>query len=75
MSHSILTLDDLRYLEHLRNIGHLVGELAAEQDSVTLRRNPAERLQLISLIYLMTDQLDAVIERCNRRWLDGEEKI
>ncbi len=75
MSHSILTLDDLRYLELLRNIGHLVGELAAEQDSVTLRRNPAERLQLISLIYLMTDQLDAVIERCNRRWLDGEEKI
>ncbi|SKC18358.1 hypothetical protein SAMN05216168_2654 [Kosakonia radicincitans] len=75
MNHSILTLDDLRYLEHLRNIGHLVSELTAEQDNVTLRRDPAERLQLISLIYLMTDQLDAVIERCNRRWLDGEEKV
>ena len=75
MSHSILTLDDLQYLEHLRNIGHLVSELAAEQDNVPLRRDPAERLQLISLIYLMTDQLDAVIERCNQRWLDGEDPV
>jgi len=74
MSQPILTLDDLRYLEHLRNIGHLVSKLAAEQSKVTARRDPAERLQLISLIYLMTDQLDAVIERCNQRWLDGEEQ-
>ncbi|MCZ3383850.1 hypothetical protein O3S68_16320 [Kosakonia sp. SOY2] len=75
MNQSILTVDDLRYLEHLRNIGHLVGELAAEQDSVTACHDPAERLQLISLIYLMTDQLDAVIERCNRRCMVGEKQI
>ena len=74
MSQSIITLDDLRYLEHLRNIGHLVSELVAEQDSMLLQRNPAERLQLTSLIYLMTDQLDAVIERCNQRWQDREEQ-
>ncbi|WP_394521251.1 hypothetical protein [Pantoea sp. SGAir0184] len=52
-----------------------VANASAEQDNVILRRDPAERLQLISLIYLMTDQLDAVIERCNLRWLDGEEKV
>ncbi|TBM18439.1 hypothetical protein EYY86_03235 [Hafnia paralvei] len=75
MRHTILTARDLECLEHMRNVGQLVSDLMLEQDSTTVRRDPAQQLQLTSLIYLMTAQLDGVVERCNQRWLTGEGNV
>lgn len=66
---------DLNCLEHLRNVGRLVGEPMQVQDCTTVRRDPAQQLQLTSLIYLMTARLDDVAERCNQRWLTGEADV
>ncbi|PDP89769.1 hypothetical protein CGQ17_23355, partial [Enterobacter cloacae] len=38
-------------------------------------RDPAQQLQLTSVIYLMTAQLDGVVERCKKRWLTGEDNV
>jgi len=66
---------DLECLEHLRNVGQLVGDLMQVQDCTAIRRDPAQQLQLISVIYLMTAQLDGVVEHCNQRWLTGEGNV
>ena len=66
---------DLECLEHLRNVGQLVGDLMQVQDCTAIRRDPAQRLQHTSVIYLMTAQLDGVVERCNQRWLTGEGNV
>ncbi|WP_370612166.1 hypothetical protein [Citrobacter meridianamericanus] len=66
---------DLEYLEHLRNVGQLVGDLMQVQDCTSLRHNPAQQLQLTSVIYLMTARLDGVVDRCNQRWLTGEGNV
>lgn len=75
MRHTTITAHDLECLEHMRNVGQLVGELMLVQDSATVRRDPAQQLQLTSVIYLMTAQLDVVVERCNQRWLSGEGNV
>ncbi|ARD20086.1 hypothetical protein ACT9N5_11080 [Edwardsiella piscicida] len=75
MKHTAIALQDLECLDHLRNVGQLVGELMQEQACVTVQRNPDQKLQLTSLIYLMTTQLDGVVERCNQRWLAGEDNV
>ncbi|MGR5886825.1 hypothetical protein [Enterobacter kobei] len=67
--------NDLNCLEHLRNVGKLVGEPMQVQDCTTVRRDPAQQLQLTSLIYLMTARLDDVAGRCNQRWLTGEADV
>ncbi|EKF7406965.1 hypothetical protein U9917_18670 [Escherichia coli] len=72
MKHTTITTQELECLEHLRNVGQLVNALMHEQDCTTLRRDPAQQSQLTSVIYLMTAQLDGVVERCNQRWLTGE---
>lgn len=72
MKHIALTLKDLECLEHLRNVGQLVTEMAQHQDCTTLKHASEQRLQLTSVIYLITTQLDGVVERCNQRWLTGE---
>lgn len=72
---SAISQADLECLEHLRNIGQFVGELVQVQDCTSLRRDPAQQLQLNSVIYLMTTQLDGVVERCNQRWLNGEGNV
>ena len=59
----------------MRNVGQLVGDLMQEQDCATVRRAPAQQLQLTSVIYLMTAQLDGVVERCNHRWFTGEGTV
>ena len=51
---------DLECLEHLRNVGQLVGDLMQVQDCTAISRDPAQQLQLTSVIYLMTAQLDGV---------------
>ena len=66
---------DLECLEHLRNVGQLVGDLMQVQDCATVRRDPMQHLQLTSVIYLMTAQLDGVVERCNQQWLTGEGNV
>ncbi|CCK00772.1 hypothetical protein BN130_4236 [Cronobacter malonaticus 507] len=45
------------------------------QDCTTVRPDPAQQLQLTSVIYLMTAQLDSVVERCNQRWLAEETRV
>ena len=68
MRHTTITARDLECLE-------LVGDLMQEQDCATVRRAPAQQLQLTSVIYLMTAQLDGVVERCNQQWLTGEGNV
>lgn len=63
---------DLLHLEHLRNVGQLVGDMLQLQDCATVHRDPVQQVQLSSLIYLMTARLDDVVERCNQRWLTEE---
>ena len=46
-----------------------------EQDCTSLRRDPVQQSQLTSVIYLMTAQLDGVVERCNHRWFTGEGNV
>ena len=72
---SAISQADLECLEHLRNVGQFVGELVQVQDCTSLRRDPVQQLQLTSVIYLMTAQLDGVVERCNQRWLNGEGNV
>lgn len=75
MRHTPLTARDLECLEHLRNVGQLVSTLSQEQDSTVVHHDPAQRLQLASVIYLMTAQLDAVVGRCHQHWLTGEGNV
>ncbi|EPD3191436.1 hypothetical protein ACR8T2_005620 [Klebsiella pneumoniae] len=75
MRHSTITARDLECLEHMRNVGQLVSELMQVQDCTSLCRDPTQQLQLTSVIYLMTAQLDGVVERCNHRWFTGEGNV
>ena len=75
MKHTTLSIKELECLEHLRNVGQFVGELMQEQDCTTIHRDPTQQSQLTSVIYLMTAQLDGVVERCNHRWLTGEGNV
>ncbi|MCN2155360.1 hypothetical protein MLU89_11625 [Escherichia coli] len=75
MKHTTITIQELECLEHLRNVGHFVNSLMQEQDCSTVRRDPAQQSQLISVIYLMTAQLDSVVGQCNQRWLTGEGNL
>lgn len=56
MRHTTITARDLECLEHMRNVGQLVGDLMQVQDCATVPRDPAQHLQLTSVIYLMTAQ-------------------
>ena len=75
MRHTTITARDLECLEPLRNVGPRGNALMQVQDCATVRRDPAQHSQLNSVIYLMTAQLDGVVERCNQRWLTGEGNV
>ncbi|MGR7429585.1 hypothetical protein ACU60P_20065 [Klebsiella aerogenes] len=75
MKHTTLSVKELECLEHLSNVGHFVSAMMQEHDCTSLRRDPAQQSQLTSVIYLMTAQLDGVVERCNQRWLTGEGNV
>lgn len=75
MKQTIITTKELECLEHLRNVGQFVSDLMQVQDCTAVRRDPTQQLQLISLIYLMTAQLDGVVEQCNQRWLTEEGNV
>jgi len=73
MSHAIITRDDIVRLDHIRNVGQLITDLTRMQDCHEVP--PAyQRLQLTSLIYLMTAQLDGVVTRCHDDWMNAEVK-
>lgn len=71
LTHTI-THAELQCLEHVRNVGHFVGEMLLLQDTAAAGHEPEQQLQLASVIHLMTARLDDVVERCNQRWLDEE---
>lgn len=71
----VISAADLECLEHIRNVGQFVGDMMQVQDCTSVRRDPAQPLQLTSVIYLMAAQLDSVVERCNQRWLTGEANV
>ncbi|MEE9682160.1 hypothetical protein V4841_20330 [Lelliottia amnigena] len=73
--HAAFSQNDLECLEHLRNVGQFVGDMMQEQESTTLSREPMHQTQLASVIYLMTAQLDGVVERCGQRWLSREANV
>ncbi|EHX9028408.1 TPA: hypothetical protein O7V19_004723 [Escherichia coli] len=75
MKQPTISRADLECLEHLRNVGQLVGDLMQVQGCTTVRRDPTQQLQLTSVIYLMTARLDGVVDRCNQRWLTGEGNV
>ena len=75
MKHTTLSIKELECLEHLRNVGQFVNAMTLLNDSVTVSRETAHQAQLSSVIYLMTAQLDGVVERCNQQWLTGEGNV
>ncbi|HDR2790210.1 TPA: hypothetical protein QCJ61_004332 [Enterobacter asburiae] len=62
---------DLECLEHLRNVGQFVNDMMLETESATVRSDTVHQSQLASVIYLMTAQLDGVVDCCGQRWLTG----
>ncbi|WP_409455934.1 hypothetical protein [Pseudescherichia sp.] len=71
ITHTI-THADLQCLEHVRNVGQFVNEVAHILECYAVPSDPAQQLRLTSVIYLMTTQLDGVVERCNERWMNEE---
>lgn len=67
-----ITHADLQCLEHVRNVGQFVNELALAQECDPVSSDPAQQLRLASVIYLMTAQLEGVIERSYERWMNEE---
>lgn len=59
-----ISYDDVVRLKHLRNVGEYVTGMAALQDCYE-KPAGAQCEQLVSLIYLMTEQLDGVVQRCH----------
>lgn len=64
MSSITISDDDLMRLEHLRNAGRFVSDMTRLQDCHEAPP-PAQRAQLASLVFLITEQLDGVVARCH----------
>lgn len=71
MSQITISPDDLTRLEHLRNAGRFVSDMTAFQECHELPQ-PAQRAQLASLVFLITEQLDGVLTRCHDSWMNDE---
>lgn len=67
--------NDLECLEHLRNVGQFVNDMMLETESAAARSDTVHPSQLASVIYLITAQLDGVVDRCGQRWLTGEANV
>lgn len=63
--------DDVVRLKHLRNVGEFVTGMAALQDCYE-KPTGIHCEQLASLIYLMTEQLDGVVQRCHDDLMNAE---
>jgi len=64
MSHASISHADIIRLEHLRNAGRFVSDMTLFQDCHEAPP-PAQRAQLASLVFLITEQLDGVVARCH----------
>lgn len=64
MSQLEISYDDVVRLKHLRNVGEFVTGMAALQDCYE-KPTGIQCEQLTSLIYLMTEHLDGVVQRCH----------
>lgn len=73
MNHILISYSDLLRLEHLRNAGRFVSDITALQDSHE-QPQPLQHAQLASLVFLITEQLDAVVTRCHDSWMNEEVK-
>ncbi|HDX9182331.1 hypothetical protein ACIP6T_15795 [Pantoea sp. NPDC088449] len=71
MTHATISHADLVRLEHLRNAGRFVSDMTAFQECHELPQ-PAQRAQLASLVFLITEQLDDVVTRCQNNWMNAE---
>ena len=63
MNHAAISYDDIVRLKHLRNVGEFVTGMAVLQDCYE-KPASAQCEQLVNLIYLMTEQRDGVVQRC-----------
>lgn len=73
MNHIIISYSDLLRLEHLRNAGRFVSDMTALQDCHE-QPQPLQHAQLASLVFLITEQLDAVVTRCHDGVMNEEVK-
>lgn len=73
MNHILISYSDLLRLEHLRNAGRFVSDMAALQDTHE-QPQPLQHAHLASLVFLITEQLDAVVTRCHDSWMNEEVK-
>ncbi|MDO6409532.1 hypothetical protein [Pantoea phytobeneficialis] len=71
MSHASISHADIIRLEHLRNAGRFVSDMTTLQECCE-NPQPLQRAQLASLVFLMTEQLDAVVARCHDSWMNEE---
>lgn len=71
MSQITISIDDLTRLEHLRNAGRFVSDMTTLQECCEMPQ-PLQHAQLASLVFLMTEQLDAVVARCHNSWMNEE---
>ena len=66
-----ISYDDVVRLKHLRNVGEYVTGMVALQDCYE-KSVGAQCEQLVSLIYLMTEQLDEVVQYCHDNLMNAE---
>jgi len=71
MSQLEISYDDVARLKHLRNVGEFVTGMAALQDCYE-KPTGIQCEQLTSLIFLMTEQLDGVVQRCHDDLMNAE---
>lgn len=73
MTHATISHKDIVRLEHLRNAGRFVTDMTLLQECHE-RPQPSQQAQLNSLIFLITEQLDGVVNRCHDGWMNEEVK-
>ncbi len=71
MSETVISHSDIERLKHLRNVGEFVTGMAALQVCYETP-SVAQHEQLVSLIYLITEQLDGVVGRCYSDLMNAE---
>ncbi|NEG83757.1 hypothetical protein GQQ15_16880 [Pantoea agglomerans] len=71
MTHATISHADLLRLEHLRNAGRFISDMTLLQECH--EQPPAtQQAQLASLVFLITEQLDGVVNRCQDGWMNEE---
>ena len=73
MTHATISHKDIVRLEHLRNAGRFISDMTLLQECHELP-HPSQQAQLASLVYLITEQLDGVVNRCQDSWMNEEVK-